>query len=48
MTEFNTIAAKAAALVRMLTAPSDGEKLNAVNLLLQLAGSRRSRYSCPC
>jgi len=36
MTEFNTIAAKAAALVRMLTAHSDGEKLNAVNLLLQL------------
>ena len=36
MSEFNTIAAKAAALVRMLTAPSDGEKLNAVNLLLQL------------
>lgn len=36
MTEFNTIAAKAAALVRMLTAPSDGEKLNAVRLLLHL------------
>jgi hypothetical protein len=37
MTEkFDAIAARAAALTKMFSAPSDGEKLNAVNLLLQL------------
>jgi len=36
MSNFNTIALRAAALVRMLTSPADGEKLNAVRLLLQL------------
>jgi len=34
--KFNAIAGRAAALTKMLTAPSDGEKLNAVRLLLQL------------
>jgi len=33
---FNAIAPRVAALTAMLTAPSDGEKLNAVRLLLQL------------
>jgi hypothetical protein len=34
--KFNAIAVRAAGLIRMFTAPSDGEKLNAVRLLLQL------------
>jgi hypothetical protein len=36
MSKFDTIATKAAALVRMLISPAEGEKLNAVRLLLQL------------
>jgi hypothetical protein len=34
--KFNAIAIRAAALIKMFAAPSDGEKLNAVRLLLQL------------
>src|SRR5262249_23738621 len=37
--KFNAIAPRVASLVRMFTAPTEGEKLNAVQLLLQQLAS---------